>query len=141
MQQRFNDATWRTRTSAELLGVFAAQALLLAALGLYALMSQAVEQRRRELGVRMALGATRRDIMRLIISRVFVLALLGTAVGVVLAVPSMRLLTALLYQVTPTDPVVFTLLALTLIAIAVLAGYVPARRATRVDPLITLRAD
>ncbi len=141
MGQRFNEATWRTRTSAWLLGVFAALALLLAALGLYGVMSQAVEQRRRELGVRMALGATRGDIMRLIIGRVFVLALLGTVAGIVLAVPAMRLLSALLYQVTPTDPVVFTLLALSLLAAALLAGYVPARRATRVDPLLTLRAD
>jgi putative ABC transport system permease protein len=141
MEQRFNDATWRTRTSAGLLGVFAALALFLAALGLYGVMSQGVEQRRRELGVRMALGATGRDIIRLIIGRAFVLAVAGTVAGVVLAVPSMRLLTALLYQVTPTDPAVFTLLALTLIAVAVLAGYIPARRATRVDPLITLRAE
>ncbi len=79
--------------------------------------------------------------MRLIIGRVFVLALAGTVLGIVLAVPSMRLLTALLYQVKPDDPVVFTLLALALVAVAVLAGYVPARRATRVDPLVTLRAD
>jgi putative ABC transport system permease protein len=141
MAQRFNEATWRTRTSAELLGVFAAMALVLAALGLYALMSQAVEQRRRELGVRVALGATRGDIMRLIIGRVFVLAVAGTVLGIVLAVPSMRLLTALLYQVEPTDPVIFTLLALALISVAMLSGYVPARRATRVDPLVTLRAD
>jgi putative ABC transport system permease protein len=141
MAQRFNEATWRTRTSAELLGVFAAMALVLAALGLYALMSQAVEQRRRELGVRVALGATRGDLMRLIIGRVFVLAVAGTVLGIVLAVPSMRLLTALLYQVEPTDPVIFTLLALALISVAVLSGYVPARRATRVDPLVTLRAD
>jgi putative ABC transport system permease protein len=141
MEQRFNEATWRTRTSAGLLGVFAALALVLSALGLYGVMSQAVEQRRRELGVRMALGATRGDIMRLIIVRVLVLAVAGTVAGVVLAVPAMRLLTTLLYQVTPTDPVVFTLLALTLVAVAVLAGYIPARRATRVDPLITLRAE
>ena len=104
-------------------------------------MSQAVEQRRRELGVRVALGATRGDIMRLIIGRVFVLAVAGTVAGVVLAIPAMRLLTTLLYQVQPTDPVVFTVLAVALVAVAVLAGYVPARRATRVDPLITLRAD
>jgi ABC-type antimicrobial peptide transport system permease subunit len=70
-----------------------------------------------------------------------VLAVAGTVAGVVLAVPAMRLLTALLYQVKPTDPVIFTLLALALVAVAVLAGYVPARRATRVDPLVTLRAD
>jgi putative ABC transport system permease protein len=141
MEQRFDDATWRTRMSAWLLSVFAALALFLAAMGLYGVMSQGVEQRRRELGVRMALGATRSDIMRLIIGRVFVLAVTGTVAGVVLAVPAMRLLTALLYQVKPTDPVVFTLLALALVAVAVLAGYVPARRATRVDPLVTLRAD
>jgi putative ABC transport system permease protein len=141
MDERFGDATWRTRVSAWLLGVFATLALVLAALGLYGVMSQGVEQRRREIGVRMALGAGRRDIMRLIIGRVVVIALAGIALGIVLAVPSMRLLIALLYQVRPNDPLVFAMLALGLLAVAVLAGYVPARRATRVDPLTTLRAE
>ncbi len=141
MAQRFGDATWRTRVSAWLLGVFASLALVLAALGLYGVMSQGVEQRRREIGVRMALGANRGDILRLIIGRVVVIALAGVALGIALAVPSMRVLVALLYEVKPDDPFVFAALGTALLAVAVLAGYVPARRATRVDPLTTLRAE
>lgn len=141
MHERVGDATWRTRMSAVLLGVFSALALLLAALGVYGVMSQGVEQRTREIGVRMALGAARADILRLIITRVIVIALAGVAVGVILAVPAMRMLSALLYQVTPSDPIVFGTLASVLLAVAVLAGYLPARRATRVDPLTTLRAE
>jgi putative ABC transport system permease protein len=141
MAERFGDATWRTRVSASLLAVFSALALLLATLGVYAVMSQGVEQRRREIGVRMALGAARADILRLILGRVVLVAVAGLALGLVLAVPAMRLLSALLYQVQPGDPVVLGTLALVLLAAAVLAGYVPARRAARVDPLNTLRAE
>jgi putative ABC transport system permease protein len=139
MDERFGDATWRTRISAWLLGVFAALALVLSALGLYGVMSQGVEQRRRELGVRIALGAQRGDILRLIIGRVAILAIGGIALGLALAVPAMRLLTALLYQVKPGDPLVLTTLAVILLAVALLSGYVPAKRATEVDPLTTLR--
>jgi putative ABC transport system permease protein len=141
MAMRFDEATWRQRSSAWLLGSFAVLALVLAALGIYGVMSQGVEQRTREIGVRLALGAARRDILRLIIGRVFVLALTGIVVGVMLALPSMRLLTAVLYQVEPGDPWVFSALACVLLAVTLLAGYVPARRATRVDPLVTLRAE
>jgi predicted permease len=141
MNDRFGDATWRSRLSAWLLGVFAALALVLAALGLYGVMSQGVEQRRREIGVRMALGADRRDIMKMIIGRVVTIALAGIVLGIVLAVPSMRLLIALLYEVRPDDPQVFAVLSLALLGVALLAGYVPARRATRVDPLTTLRSE
>ena len=141
MDARFGDATWRQRSSAWLLGTFALLALVLAALGLYGVMAQGVEQRRREIGVRLALGAARGDILRLIIGRALVLALAGIVVGVVLAVPSMRLLTALLYQVRPGDPWVFAALALVLFVVTLFAGYIPARRATRVDPLVTLRAE
>ena len=139
MDERFGDATWRTRISAWLLGLFAALALVLSALGLYGVMSQGVEQRRRELGVRVALGAQRADILRLIFGRVFGLAAAGIALGVVLAVPTMRVLTSLLYQVRPGDPTVFISLSLLLLAVALLAGYIPARRATTVDPLTTLK--
>jgi len=141
MDERFGEATWRTRVSAWLLGGFAVLALALAALGLYGVISQGVEQRRREIGVRMAVGADRAHILRLVIGRVFVIALSGIALGLVCAVPAMRILRALLYQVRPTDPLVFSGLALLLLAVALLAGYIPARRATRVDPLTTLRAE
>jgi len=141
MDDRFGDAIWRTRVTAWLLGVFSALALVLAAVGIYGVISQSVEQRTREIGVRMALGANRDDILRLIVGRALGLALVGVALGVALAIPSMRSLTALLYQVTPGDPGVLVLLASLLFAVGLLAGYLPARRATRVDPLTTLRGD
>ncbi len=141
MEQRFGDAIWRTRMSAWLLGVFSGLALLVAALGIYSVMSEGVAQRTREIGVRMALGADRADILRLIIGRVVVVALIGVTLGLALALPSMRLLSALLYQVEPSDPIVFGTLATMLLVVAVAAGYVPARRATRVDPLTTLRTE
>jgi putative ABC transport system permease protein len=141
MEERFNDATWRTRMSAWLLTVFAALALALAALGLYGVMSQGVQQRTREIGVRMALGADRAHILRMIVSRVCLIAIAGIALGLALAVPSMRLLGALLYDVSPRDPGVFAGLALLLLMVTLLAGYIPARRATLVDPLTTLRAE
>jgi predicted permease len=141
MDERFEEATWRTRISAWLLGAFSVFALALAALGLYGVIAQGVEQRRREIGVRIAVGAGRAEIMRLIIGRVIVIALTGIALGIVCAVPAMRILTALLYQVRATDPGIFSALSLVLLCVALVAGYVPARRATRVDPLITLRAE
>ena len=141
MEQRFGDAIWRTRMSAWLLGVFSGLALLVAALGIYSVMSEGVAQRTREIGVRMALGADRADILRLIIGRVIVVALIGVTLGLALALPSMRLLSALLYQVEPSDPIVFGTLATMLLVVAVAAGYLPARRATRVDPLTTLRTE
>jgi ABC-type antimicrobial peptide transport system permease subunit len=102
-------------------------------------MSQGVEQRRRELGVRLALGAQRSDILRLIIRRVLGLTITGIVVGLALAVPATRLLTTLLYQVEPGDPAILAALALVLLAVALLSGYLPAKRATEVDPLSTLR--
>jgi predicted permease len=141
MEERVSEATWRTRMSAWLLGAFAALALLLVALGVYGVVSQGVQQRTREIGVRLAIGASRRDILRLIIGRVFAIAAAGIAIGVSLALPATKLLTTLLYQVRPADPWVLAPIAVLLLTVAVLAGYIPARRATRVDPLTTLRAE
>ncbi|HEY7499414.1 MAG TPA: ABC transporter permease [Vicinamibacterales bacterium] len=141
MDARFGDATWRTRMSAWLLNVFSSLALILAAVGIYGVISQSVAQRSRELGVRVALGADRRDILRLVLGRACVLAICGAALGIALAIPSLRLLTALLYQVTPGDPSVLAALTLVLLAVAIVASYLPARRATRVDPLMALRSE
>ena len=141
MGTRFADATWRTRLSADLLTLFAALALLLAAIGLYGVMAQAVEQRTREIGVRMALGAERRNIFTLVIGRALVIAGIGVAVGAGLSLLSMRFLDGLLYQVRPNDPVTLGVLAAGLLGISLLASYVPARRATRVDPWTSLRGD
>jgi len=141
MGDRFGDATWRTRLSADLLTVFAGLALLLAAIGLYGVMAQAVAQRTREIGVRMALGADRRSIFRLVIGRALIMAVSGVAAGVGLSLVSMRLLDALLYRVQPNDPITILTLVVVLIVVTLLASYIPARRATRVDPLNSLRAE
>jgi ABC-type antimicrobial peptide transport system permease subunit len=141
MVERVSEATWRTRMSAWLLVAFAALALALVALGVYGVVSQSVQHRTREIGVRLAMGAVSRDILRLIVGRVLVIAVAGIVLGLALAVPAMKLLTTLLYQVEPGDPWVSLPLAFVLLAVAVLAGYVPARRATRLDPLTTLRAE
>jgi len=141
MEERFGDATWRTRTSASLLASFAIFAVLLAALGMYGMVSQGVQQRTREIGVRLALGATRKEILRMVIGRVALVTGVGIAIGLALALPATRLLTDLLYQVKPGDPVVLATLATLLVAVALAAAYVPARRATRIDPLIALRAE
>jgi putative ABC transport system permease protein len=141
METRFGDATWRTRMSAWLLGAFSLLALVLAAVGIYGVVSQGVAQRSRELGVRVALGATRRDILRLVLGRAVVFAAAGIVAGLALALPSMRLLTVLLYEVRPGDPAVLATLAAILFTVAVLASYLPARRATRVDPATVLRGE
>jgi ABC-type antimicrobial peptide transport system permease subunit len=127
--------------SAWLLGAFALLALVLVALGVYGVVSQSVQHRTREIGVRLAMGAARGDILRLIIGRVVAIAATGIVLGLALALPAMKLLTTLLYQVRPADPWVSLPLAFVLLTVAVLAGYIPARRATRLDPLITLRAE
>jgi predicted permease len=141
MDDRFADAIWRTRVSAWLLTTFAALALLLATMGIYGVISQGVAQRRREIGVRLALGAARAHILRLVIGRAFGVAVGGIAIGLALALPAMRVLRALLYQVEPGDPGILGVLSLLLLAVAISAAYVPARRATRVDPLTTLRVE
>jgi predicted permease len=141
MDERLGDATWRPRMMAWILGTFAALALVLAALGIYGVMAQGVRQRTREIGVRLALGAAYADIMKLIVGRVLLIAVVGIVLGLVSAIPSMRLLVSLLYQVSPADPAVLGGLAVLLLFVALLAGYLPARQAARVDPLDTLRAD
>jgi ABC-type lipoprotein release transport system permease subunit len=141
MGHRFGDATWRTRLTADLLGLFATLALLLAGLGLYGVMAQAVEQRTREIGVRMALGAGRGAIFALVIGRALVITLIGTGLGVVLSLLSTRALETLLYQVRPNDPLILATLAGLLLTVGIIASYVPARRGTRVDPLTSLRTD
>jgi putative ABC transport system permease protein len=100
-----------------------------------------VVQRTREIGVRLALGAARADILRLILGRVVLVAGVGVALGLLLAVPATRMLSSLLYQVSPGDPGVLATLAAVLFGVALLAGYLPARRASRVDPLTTMRVE
>jgi putative ABC transport system permease protein len=124
-----------------LLGAFAGMALLLASIGIYGLVSYSVALRTREIGIRMALGAARGGILRMVLRQGAGLALVGVAIGVAASVALTRLIAGLLFEVTPTDPVTLAMIAALLISVAVVACLVPARRATKVDPLIALRAE
>ena len=122
-----------------LMGIFAVLALVLTIIGLYGVISYLVNQRTQEIGIRMALGAQMRDIMRMVLKQGMVLVLTGVALGLATAWLSTRLMSRLLYQVSATDPLTFVAISLLLVTVALLACYIPARRATKVDPLVALR--
>jgi putative ABC transport system permease protein len=124
-----------------LLGTFAALAVMLAAIGLYGLISYTVSQRTHELGVRVALGAARSEIIRLVLGQGLRLAAVGAAAGLAGAFATTRLVASLVKNVEPNDPVTFALVTIVLLAAALIAAYLPARRAARVDPMVALRAE
>jgi putative ABC transport system permease protein len=123
----------------QLLGIFAGVAVLLAAVGIYGVMSYSVSERTHEIGIRMALGAERSDVLGLIAKLWLKLTFIGVAIGVALALGVARLISSFLFGVKPTDPLTYAAVAVGLAAIALLACYIPARRAMKVDPLVALR--
>jgi putative ABC transport system permease protein len=129
------------RFSMEIIGLFALTALLLAGLGIYGVISYLVSERTHEIGIRLALGAQRSDILRMVVRQGLGLAIAGAAVGLVCALIVAHLMAGLLYGVRPSDPLTFGGVALLLIGVALVACYIPARRAIRVDPLVALRHD
>lgn len=141
MEQVAGDMVARPRLNLQLLGGFATLALVLAAIGLYGVMAYSVTQRRAEIGVRVALGASRPDVMRLIVGQGMRLTLAGLLVGLVGALALTRLMTSLLFGVQPTDPLTIAAVAAFLAAIALVASWIPARRAAGTDPAIALRAE
>ena len=132
-------SAFQQRISTMLLGIFAAVALTLAAIGIYGVMSYSVSARTQEIGVRMAIGAERSDVLRLVLTQVAKLSAFGLAIGVGVLLLTGKALSSLLYGVTPSDPLTIALVTLTLAAVSLVAGWVPAWRASRVNPITALR--
>jgi putative ABC transport system permease protein len=139
MNELVNDSVGTRRFALFLLILFASLALILAATGIYGVISYSVIQRTQEIGIRVALGAQRSDVLRMVVVQCMRLAFVGVFVGVIAAFGLTRLMTSLLFGVTPTDMLTFSLVTVSLLVVALLACFVPARRATKIDPLVALR--
>jgi ABC-type antimicrobial peptide transport system permease subunit len=141
MTERVSESIAQPRFQAALLNLFSGIGLLLAACGIYGVLAYAVAQRRREIGIRLALGAQRRDVLALIISQGMRLALGGVVIGLVAAAMTTRVLRAQLYEVGTADPLTFVSTACVLLAAALLACWLPARAAAKTDPMVALRCE
>jgi predicted permease len=141
VQQLLGQGLWPARMGAALLGLFGVLALILASIGIYGVLAYSVAQRTSEIGLRMAMGAQPRQVLALVLRQGMLLALTGAAAGILVALPVARLAGGLLYGVSGTDPLTYAGITLLLMTVAMLACYLPARRATRIDPLVALRVD
>jgi putative ABC transport system permease protein len=139
IEQLLAQGLWAARMGAALLGLFGLLALILASIGIYGVLSYSVTQRTSEIGIRMALGAQSQQVLKLVLRQGMLLAGIGVLVGVAIALPITRFASTLLYGVSVWDPITYISITLLLMAVAFLACYVPARRATRIDPLVALR--
>jgi putative ABC transport system permease protein len=139
MERTLEESLVTQRLSMTLLAFLATLALILAAVGIYGVMSYTVTQRFHEIGIRMAIGAQQRDVFKMVLGRGMILTLIGVAFGLLAALGLTRLMTTMLFGVAPTDPITFVSIGILLIVVALVACYVPGRRATKVDPLVALR--
>jgi putative ABC transport system permease protein len=139
VQEIMRQGLWAPRMGAGLLTVFGGLALILAAVGVYGVLSYSVSQQTREIGIRMSLGAQQNQVLRLVVGQGFRLAAAGLALGLLAALGLMRVLSSLLFGVSAHDPITFGGVSLVLVSAAILACYIPAKRATKVDPIIALR--
>ena len=141
MESRLLESVGDRRFSMLLLGIFAALALILSAMGIYGVVSYAVERRTREIGIRIALGATSLQVLRLALQNSMISVWIGLLLGIGLASGAAQLLRNQLYEVDPTDPMVLLSTLAMLVGVATIAAWVPAHRTTRIDPLVSLRID
>jgi putative ABC transport system permease protein len=139
MQQLVDDSVSTPHITLVLLGLFSGLALILAAIGIYGVISYSVQQRTHEIGIRMALGAQRSDVLRLVVGQGIKLAAIGVVMGIAAALSLMRLMTTLLFGVGANDPITFAAAAVILFLVALAACYIPASRAIAVDPMVALR--
>ena len=139
MEQRLSNSVAEPRFRTLLLAIFAVLALILSALGIYGVMSYSTQQRTNEIGIRIALGAQTADVLKLVVRQGMLLVLLGIVIGLALSLALTRFLSSLLFGVSTTDPGTFLAVSVLLATVALLACYIPARRATKVDPVVALR--
>jgi putative ABC transport system permease protein len=139
VDERFTEATAQMRYGALLLVLFAGLALIISQIGVYGVISYAVTARTQEIGIRIALGAQRHDVFKLVVGQGMMLAMSGLAIGLAASFALTRLFKSMLYGISTTDAMTFVVTALLLTAVAILACYIPARRATKVDPIVALR--
>jgi putative ABC transport system permease protein len=139
MEEAVSTSVFQQRIAAGLIGVFAVVAMIMSAIGIYGVMSYAVSARTQEIGIRMAIGAERSDVLRLVLAQVLRMTVIGLAIGVALLLLAGKALSDLLYGVTPADPATIAVVTILLGTVALLAGWIPAYRASRVNPIIALR--